>query len=481
MKRTQSAIRNPNSAIAIIGGGLLGMTLALRLAQGGRSVTLYEAAEDLGGLASAWQLGDIVWDKHYHVTLLSDLRLRALLKDLELEREMRWVETRTGFYTDGRLVSMSNTLEFLRFPPLGILDKLRLGATIFYASRVKNWQRLEAISVADWLVKLSGRRTFEKIWLPLLRAKLGENYRVVSAAFIWATMARMYAARRTGLKREMFGYLPGGYARILRRFEETLRVAGVEIKTAHTVKRVEKRADETFTIEFENGARAFHEEIVMTVPASIAARVCGDLSDEERRKLNAIRYQGIICASLLLKKSLADFYVTNITDDASFTAVIEMSALVDKQEFGGNALVYLPKYLDADDVAFKRADEDIKEEFLTALERMYPHFKRADVLAFRLSRVRQVFPLPVLNYSKNLPAMQTSVRGLRIVNSAHIVNGTLNVNETVQLAERAAEEILTSSESMSPATASEFFAAQYPPATAGGTDNFSSGTNVNVA
>ena len=31
--------------------------------------------------------------------------------------------------------------------------------------------------------------------------------------------------------------------------------------------------------------------------------------------------------------------------------------------------------------------------------------------------------------------MKTSIDGVYVVNSSHIVNGTLNVNETVQLAE----------------------------------------------
>jgi hypothetical protein len=35
--------------------------------------------------------------------------------------------------------------------------------------------------------------------------------------------------------------------------------------------------------------------------------------------------------------------------------------------------------------------------------------------------------------------MKTSVPGLFLVNSAHITNGTLNVNETLGLAERALE------------------------------------------
>src|SRR5439155_14607783 len=115
----------------------------------------------------------------------------------DLSEDLHWVETKTGFYTDGRLYSMSNTLEFIKFPPLRMIDKLRLGATIFYASKIRNWRRLEAVPVADWLRRWSGRRTTEKIWLPLLRAKLGENYRHASAAFIWAIIARMYAARKS--------------------------------------------------------------------------------------------------------------------------------------------------------------------------------------------------------------------------------------------------------------------------------------------
>ncbi len=156
-----------------------------------------------------------------------------------------------------------------------------------------------------------------------------------------------------------------------------------------------------------------------------------------------MQYQGIICASLLLRRPLAGYYVTNITDPwVPFTGVIEMSALVDQEQFGGHALVYLPKYVDPDDPAFALSDDEIRAQFLPALERMYPDFRREDVLAFQVSRVRRVFALSTLGYSKRLPPMETSIPGLHLVNSAHIVNGTLNVNETVQLAERAAAGFL---------------------------------------
>src|SRR5438132_644172 len=330
---------------AIVGGGFLGMTLAHRLARHGQDVTLFEAAPALGGLASAWSLGDVVWDRHYHVTLLSDAYLRTLLTELGLEKEMAWVETRTGFYTDGTLYSMSNTLEFLRFPPLSLFSKAR-----------------EAEPTA----------------------------------------------------------VDGG------------------------------------AITFAEGTRRAFDQVVVTLAAPLASRLCPGLSSEEHTRLNGIQYQGVICASLLLKRPLAGFYVTNITEAwVPFTAVIEMSALVDRAQFGGRALVYLPKYVKPEDPAFALSDQELQESFLGALERMYPHFRRDDVVCFRVSRVKYVLALSTLNYSDRLPSQATSIPGLHIVNSAHIVNGTLNVNETIQLAEKAAVRLLASVHAASVASEDE--------------------------
>jgi protoporphyrinogen oxidase len=437
----QTQIKN----FAILGGGVLGMTLAHRLAKAGHRVTLFEAAGELGGLASAWNLNGISWDRHYHVTLLSDLHLRDLLGTLKLDSEMKWVETRTGFCMGGKLYSMSNSVEFLRFPPLSLIGKFRLGATIAYAARVKDWKRLESIPMADWLTKLSGKAVFEKMWRPLLRAKLGENYQQASAAFIWAIIARMYAARRSGLKKEMFGYLPGGYGRFFDRFGELLKSEGVEIQLNSPAKRVEPSADGSVNVELASGESRSFDQVIMTLPSAVACGLCPAISPAERAKHNAIRYQGIICASVLLKNPLATYYVTNLIDSwVPFTAVIEMTTLVDRDQFGGNCLVYLPKYVDPTDPMFEQSDEQIRETFVSALEKMYPAFKRSDVIAFQLSRVRRVLAISTLNYSQNLPPMQTSVPGVHIINSAHISNGTLNVNETIQLANTAADELLDS-------------------------------------
>jgi protoporphyrinogen oxidase len=425
---------------AIVGGGLLGATLALRLAAAGQRVTLFERSPGLGGLASAWQLDDVLWDRHYHVTLLSDGRTRNLLAELGVEADMRWVVTRTGCYADGKLYSVSNAVEFIKFPPLRLVDRFRLGWTVLYASRVRDWKRLEEVGVEDWLSRLSGRRAFSAFWRPLLRSKLGDDYRNASAAFIWAVIQRLYAARRSGLKKELFGYLPGGYGRILALLAARLGEAGVDLRLGAAVEAV---GSEGRPFVRHGGGTEHFDEVVVTVAAPIAARLIAGLPVAEQDALGGISYQGIVCASLLLSRPLSPYYVTNITDEGfPFTGVIEMTALVDPAEFGGRHLVYLPCYVPSDDELLHASDEALRTTLISGLKRMHPDLAEEQVLAFRVSRERYVLPIPTVGYSKRLPAKDTGLPGVHIVNSAHIVNGTLNVNETVQLAESAAARLL---------------------------------------
>ena len=119
-----------------------------------------------------------------------------------------------------------------------------------------------------------------------------------------------------------------------------------------------------------------------------------------------------------------------------------MTALVDPQQLGGNHLAYLPRYAAADDEAWNWSDHEVEAKFLAGLERMYPAFRREHVKAFKISRARHVMALPTLEYSHSLPPMATAAENVFAVNSAHIVKGTLNVNEVLTLADDAFERVL---------------------------------------
>lgn len=421
---------------------MLGLTLAHRLAGQGHEVTVVEAAPDLGGLASAWQLGDLTWDRHYHVVLPSDSHTRGILAELGLDSEVRWVPTRTGYHVGGRRHPATTPAEFLRLPGLDLVTKARIAATILLASRIQRWERLEPVDVATWLRRWSGRRGFERFWLPQLRAKLGESYRDVSATFVWATIQRLAGTRRSGLERERLGYVPGGYARVLDRFASVLAGEGVTIETARPVARIESSGG-TVRVIGTDGAEEEFDDVVVTAAAPLAARLCPGLGEGERARLEAVRYQGIVCASLLLREPLDGQYLTYIADDVPFTTVVEMSALVDPAELGGRGLVYLPKYVASDDPFLEVPDDQIADRFVTALCELQPGLTPDDVLCLRISRVRHVFALPTPGFSARVPPVRTSVPGVWLVSSANVVNGTLNVDETVALAERAARMLVS--------------------------------------
>lgn len=435
------------SSWAVVGGGMLGLSLAERLAASGHQVTVFEANEQLGGLAAPWQLDDVEWDRHYHVTLLSDQRVGRLLDSIGLADETTWVETKAGYYApDGRLHPMSNAIDYLKLPALNPIEKARLAATILWGSRVKDWQKLETIPVEDWLRKWSGQGTFDKLWLPLLRAKLSSASSEASAAFIWATIQRLYAAREAGIKKEMFGYVRGGgYARTLRVLAEHLTSQGVELRPGTPVLDVTANPGSagaqagTLCVRTPTDQRQF-DHVVMTTASPLTSSMCPDLTAQERQRLDAIRYQGVICASLLLDRPLTDYYLTYITEPSTpFTTVVEMTAFVDPEELGGHHLVYLPKYVPSDDPLFSVPDHQLRQDFLAYLMVMHPDLEERHIRAFEVSRVRNVFAVPTLNYSASVPPMTTSVPGLFVVNSSQIINGTLNVEETLGLRDRALE------------------------------------------
>jgi protoporphyrinogen oxidase len=156
-------------------------------------------------------------------------------------------------------------------------------------------------------------------------------------------------------------------------------------------------------------------------------------------------YQGVLCASLLLRRPLGGYYLTNIADPAiPFTGVIEMTALVDQRAFGGRTLAYLPLYLPRDAAAWSWTDAEVRRRFLPGLGKMFPGVQESDVEVFQVARAHEVQALPTLGYTRDaLPPTRTSLRNVFLVNSAQIVNGTLNVNETVDLAVRQAEALAT--------------------------------------
>ena len=430
-------------SIGVIGAGIMGIDIALQLNKEGYNVIILEGAPGIGGLAGSSQFGQYIWDKFYHVILPDDTFTINMIKDLGLEGELIWNETKTGFYINGRYYSISDTIEFIKFPALNIFEKMRLAVTILLGSFLKDYERLETIPVKDWLIRWSGRNTFNKIWLPLLKAKLGEEYKYTSAAFICATIKRLYGARKKGVKKETFGYVIGGYSRILEALKTKLLSEKTSLVTNFKIDKITQSINNELKVTSIDGKEMCFDYVICTLPSALAASICPELADIERERLSSIKYMGVLCVSLLIKKPMTPYYVTNISDNKiPFTGVIEITSLVDRSSFGGNSLVYLPKYLKSDDQIFSLSDQTLKENFINSLKIMQPMLMENDIIDSQVARAKYVISLPEIGYSRKLPSFQTSIKNLFIINSSYITDGTLNINETLKVSRSYLPKVL---------------------------------------
>ncbi len=247
------------------------------------------------------------------------------------------------------------------------------------------------------------------------------------------------------MKQEMFGYVPGGYAAILDEWTTDLQNRGATIQTGRPVASIVRDdSANRLNVTFADAALEHFDNVVTTIASPQIAAQCPGLSSDEADGYRGIEYLGVVCGSMLTRKPISPYYVTNITDDwVPLTAVIEMSTIVDPDEqLGGHHLIYLPKYLISGHGGLDESDEDYREKCLSTLEKMYDHFDRRDVVDFKIARAKYVAALSTIDYSTRLPPVVTSVPGLYALNAAHIVKGNLNVNETLELGqEKFAAEV----------------------------------------
>jgi protoporphyrinogen oxidase len=430
--------------IGVIGGGMMGLATAFYLSREGIPVTIIEKEKEVGGLSRSDKImKGLCWDRFYHVILSTDSDLLKFINDIGLSYDVQFKETQTGFYTDGQLHSVSNTIEFLKFKPLSFWDKIRLAIGILYSARVKNWSRLEKIYVRTWLIRVFGRRNYEKMWDPLLGSKLGTAKNQVSAAFIWATIKRLYGTRHSSTKKEMMGCVRGGYHSILQHVQDHLKKNGATILLNRTVKKIEENENGRLLVKCHNGQDFEFDKIVLTVPNPEILNICSNLPKDFQLRLEAIKYLSLICATLVLKRSLSPFYTTNLTDSGfPFTGLIEATNVIPSEVLGGSALVYLPRYMSFDDPFYNKSDKQVMSIFLNALQRIFPDLTDEEIITYKVHRERYVQPILEIGYSEKIPSMITPVKNLHIVNTTMILNSPLNNNQVIQLANRMAKVIL---------------------------------------
>lgn len=416
--------------IAVVGGGLMGITLAYRLSAAGHAVTVYERSPNLGGLATSLDFDGCSVDRFYHTILSSDLSMQSLIEACGVQDRLHFVATKQGFYDDGTLHPFTTPIDFLRFPALNLLQRFRFGLQIIAASFESDWRKMENVPVERWLKRISGEGVWRKVWLPLLRAKFDTLGTEIPATYIWARLRRMLGTRKGVTSTEMMCYLEGGYYTLVKALIDTCEERGVTFCTNTPIEEILIDDGQASGVRTPEGAVPY-DAVLGTLPSDIFAGLIPGAPQDYRELLLKQQYLGVLCPILILKQPLTPYYVVNISDATiQFTAVVETTNLIDPQYVNGHHLVYLPRYLAPGSDLLTWTDERVEQEWMRQVRRMFPAFDESQVTAFLVQRARHVEPLRPLGTTHEIPTMETPVRRLYLANTA-MVYPDLNNGESV--------------------------------------------------
>ncbi|MCH8848929.1 MAG: FAD-dependent oxidoreductase [Chloroflexi bacterium] len=336
---------NP-STVGIIGGGVTGLTAAYRLLQRGHAVRVFEASDAVGGLVRTFEVNGEPVECFYHHLFASDSAALRLFDELGVGNRVSWHSSRVGLFYDGRTYPFTTPLDLIRFSPLGLRDRMRLGLTSLALRREANGDRLENVSAADWMREHAGDRSVDVVWEPLLRGKFGEAWDQVVMTWLWNKLRLRFSSRGGRIsQREVLGYMQGSFGAWVEALAQRVSDLGGQIETGRPVQRI---ASEGGRIAVETEGRSVElDAVISTVGNDAFMRIAPDLPETYASKLRGTRYQDALCLVLCLNHPLTDYYWLNVNDrEIPFVAVVEHTNLVGPKRYGGQHIVYVSNYLE---------------------------------------------------------------------------------------------------------------------------------------
>jgi len=301
-----------SSDVLVLGGGISGLTVAFRLANRGLNVRVLEESSQAGGLLSSLARPGYEIERLYHHIFEHDEEALALLQGLGLGENIYWGLCKTGFYYEGRWFDISRPLDLLRFKPLGLSERIRLGLALMKSKREKDPERLDTVSVGEWL-RLESEPGLEKVFDRMLLGKFGVGASDISAAFLTGRIRARARNRSVVGYGERFGYLVGGFGQITHRLIEQIENKGGKVKTGAQVNRISKQGS-GFVVSTANGGTYEAKRIVSTFSLEDFAKAADFLSGGERERFESIDYVGVLCTCCALDRSISPFYWGTISD-----------------------------------------------------------------------------------------------------------------------------------------------------------------------
>ena len=422
--------------IAIIGAGITGLSAAYYLSLQGHAITIYEAGPEIGGLVGAMKFPhDVYLEKYYHHIFRDDKHVIDLINELGLGDKLTWNASQPGFLYPENRYNFNGIKDLLGFKPLSLIDRFKLGLSIFYFQRQEKWQGFDRLSVAEWYHKFRGDKIYQTVWRPLLCSKFGDDQADnISCAWLWGRIYPRAKSRRKG--GEEVGYLSGGFYHLFDKLRQSLTESGQKIYLNTPIKQLIRTADKKITVIDGHNVAATYDKVISTIPVPILKSLTGDKLGGYGSRLRQIKYRSIECAVFILKKPLSDIYwLNNCHPNIDLGGVIEHSNLVGTTDYGHKHIAYAFRYLSFNQNQL--ADNDQKKRFyLKQLTRIYPNLELTDIEDIHVFYDSFASPIYRRGYINDVPPITTPWPNLLAASIAQIYPDDRTMNNCIRLAKK---------------------------------------------
>ncbi len=427
--------------VAVIGAGIGGMSAAYDFVKAGDQVVIFEASNAPGGLAAGFRKPGWKWsvEKYYHHWFTSDQYMFGLLKELGLDSKIVVRRPVTVMYDKGKFYPFDSISAAILYPGLGWgINKIRFGLVGLYLRLTSNWLPMEKTTVNAWMRKWAGNKVYSEMWEPMVIGKFGERYaKQVNMAWMWARLH----ARTTQL-----ATYEGGFQAFSDEFAAKLSAMGVEIRYNTPVENIQT-ADGGVTVKTAAGEEQF-DQVLVTLSPALMARMAPELPEDYLKGLLELKSMGAVVLVVSLKHQLSKegYYWYNLpkSEGYPFLAMVEHTNFVPSENFGGEHLIYCGDYLDADHEYFKLSQEELTARFTATFKRINPDFDPSWINQTWLSKTNYAQPVPLVNHSKNIPAIQTPLPGVFFASMSQVYPWDRGTNFAVEIARRAARQMIQS-------------------------------------
>jgi len=465
----------------ILGGGALGLTLALRLAQRGEAVIVIEREPVAGGLAAGFPLPDpapeparaqagasgprqqspfshpvrtpsharggavgaepgaatpgtpVFLEKFYHHLFRTDREAIALIDELGLGERLVWKRANTSTLVDGRCYQLDGALPVLRFQPLALHERLRLGAVSLGIKLLPDPHWLERDTAAAWLRRWMGTRAYEIVWGPQLAGKFGPYADQIAMPWFWARLHYRTAS---------LGYLRGGFQQLYEALVAAIRAHAGTVQLGTAVERVTTLSSGRLRIVTEAG-NVDCDRVVSTLATRLSFKLIPELPADFRAAYDWGLAYGAHCLILALDRPLLEHvYWLSITDPGyPFLALVEHTNFMPAADYGGRHLLYLGNYLPMDHPLFTRSTAEVVAEFLPHLKRINPRFRAEWVRESWSFAAPFAQPIVTRDFARHIPPHRTPIANLYLANMFQVYPQDRGQNYSIALANRLAREL----------------------------------------